>query len=540
MHQAQHQKKLSDLRHKRAKDEENNPNEKREMVIQGAVLKCPYCPVEGKLVVTSNTLKLQDQFWATEGDKNNMINLQFPGTCGHPNFAGKPPPPCMSVINLEPWRNMGTNYIQEQLNLVKESYITCNPVPNVAIAQPERNVAGLTAQGSIGGIEVVNAYWCDDTTGKNPTSNLLFKKNNNKAYIFIKFTDTTPYTKYKLKIYDHDLGLGNDDEIYTKDYIVTYKDTVITVDITGAIFDEGMDNDIDKILRRIDLYFKIELDGGREEEYCNEAEKRLKVHLVRYIPKIMELKGWTKGQALQERWFGRNSTDLRKDYADIANIISMDWVLSYKRAKVVYDKMINDKIWINTKGQTALINEINKMKLTLPTEVGAKVDFGDFSITETRNSKGEKAPAIDIYHYQERAFESDSMPSTEDLDDLFAALANFVFRMAARGTIKRETKLTYKITITEVGIYVHDSFDFIDEGIGKVFSQRLGNWSAKEMDVNSNIIFKGSSYYAVDNASYRLYSRDTRKGSDFFVYSDVKTTTVNDSFSAFIFQLISK
>ena len=130
---------------KKEREAQDSPAEKREVVMHGASLKCKYAQALGKLVVTSNELLLQDQKWATEGDGNNMVNLQFAGTCGHPKWPQRKmtPPPCMAVIKLSPWQNVGTNFVQEQKNLVKESYIECEPEFNAAKAKPIPKVTSI-------------------------------------------------------------------------------------------------------------------------------------------------------------------------------------------------------------------------------------------------------------------------------------------------------------------------------------------------------------------------------------------------------------
>lgn len=145
----QHNARLSQKRAEREKkDSEDSPSEKREVVMHGAKLKCEYAQQLGELKVTSNELMLQDQLWATEGDGNNMVNLQFKGTCGHPKWPAQnmQPPPCMSVIKLSPWQNLGTTVVQEQKVLVKESTITCNPDFNSAVASPIPKVASVAAK----------------------------------------------------------------------------------------------------------------------------------------------------------------------------------------------------------------------------------------------------------------------------------------------------------------------------------------------------------------------------------------------------------
>jgi len=141
-----HNEKLNQKRAERQrKDVEDSPSEKREVVMHGAKLKCEYAQGLGKLVVTSNELQLQDKLWATQGDGNNMINLQFKGTCGHPKWPAKniQPPPCMSVIKLSPWEKLGETIVQDQKVLVKESCITCNPDFNTAKASAIPQVASI-------------------------------------------------------------------------------------------------------------------------------------------------------------------------------------------------------------------------------------------------------------------------------------------------------------------------------------------------------------------------------------------------------------
>lgn len=154
-----HNSKLEQKRAERKeKDSGDSPSEKREVVMHGAKLKCEYAQGLGDLVVTSNELQLQDKLWATEGDGNNMVNLQFKGTCGHPKWPAKnmQPPPCMSVIKLSPWEKLGTTIVQNQKVLVKESCISCNPDFNSATASPIPNVESIAIKAAP---MIINAYF---------------------------------------------------------------------------------------------------------------------------------------------------------------------------------------------------------------------------------------------------------------------------------------------------------------------------------------------------------------------------------------------
>ena len=141
-----HQEKLNQKREERKKkDSEDTPSEKRELVMHGAKLKCEFADGLGELEITSNEILLQDKLIATEGDGNNMVNLQFKGKCNHPKWPAQnmSPPPCMSVIKLTPWQNLGSGYMQNQKVLVKESCITCDPIFNSAVAKPITKVASI-------------------------------------------------------------------------------------------------------------------------------------------------------------------------------------------------------------------------------------------------------------------------------------------------------------------------------------------------------------------------------------------------------------
>lgn len=522
-----HTAKLQQKREeKKKKDGEDSPSEKRALVIHGAELKCPYAPGKGKLAVTSNEINLQDKLCATEGDGNNMLNLQFKDNCGHPKWAGKPAPPCISVIKLSPWQNVGTSHVQEKKVLVKESYITCDPAPNAAAPKPIAAVKSIAAKNGDDCNFIIDAYWVSDMAGTR-TSNLPYRSNNdNTARILIKFTKSAIGKKYKIKVRDDDPGT-TDELIIESEKTVRFEETIFSFDLTGALFEKGDEE-------RIELYFEVKVADCKSREFCNSGDNvRLKVHLVRYIPKIMKDKGWIKGFELQEKWFFGLKNDNPGKYADISNIIKMDWVLGFPRAKAVYDKMIKEKIWVNDKGKSALVKEIRKMNLKMPTGILQATYFGDLSTGKSVNFKNEVAPKIDLHHYQERPFTENKDPKDSDLDDLYAALANFVFRLAAKGYIVRNNN-SYGIFIKEIGIYVRDSFDYNDDDFDittfhTYASQPLGYWSPEKN--GASVSRKDMTYSFIQNSNYQDYRNDTGLGHDFLVYSDVKTIAVDDSFT---------
>ena len=93
-----------------------------------AKLFCPYSsfPV-GDIRVTSNTISMQDNYWAMVRDKNGSLNILFKGVCLAPSQPKPPlsPPPCASVINLGDWKGYSDVHVNNDYALVKSSTIMC-------------------------------------------------------------------------------------------------------------------------------------------------------------------------------------------------------------------------------------------------------------------------------------------------------------------------------------------------------------------------------------------------------------------------------
>ncbi|MEM0940633.1 MAG: DUF4280 domain-containing protein [Bacteroidota bacterium] len=92
-------------------------------VCNGAKIKCPLCNgPEGQLMVTSNQIKLQGNFFATEKD-NQKANLLFSGTCKKSPFQSSP---CAGVISPGAWQPVADTKIQGAAALLEDSRIMCN------------------------------------------------------------------------------------------------------------------------------------------------------------------------------------------------------------------------------------------------------------------------------------------------------------------------------------------------------------------------------------------------------------------------------
>lgn len=498
-------------------------------VINGAKIKCSLCTKpEGTLMVTSNVVGVQDQFWATEADKGKP-NLLFQGNCT--KFSNNPPP-CMGVIAPIQWQNTALGMkVNGNAPLLESSTIMCatGGVPITIADTTQQSVpTNLQSMGESGASvpapeetaepEIIEAYWVDKDMNKETTLDY-----NEKARIRIK-TENALGKKITVKVYESDFGPMNDDFIWEHEWTLENSDTILSFNITPNMFIKGEED-------LVHFYFTLQIEDLDEEEFSNDDADYLQVHLVRYVPKVMRALGWNIGAALQDEWFSRSASANPTSNTPDLSIVKMDWALKFDRARTVYNTMVNGKVWVSTRGKIALVKEIKRMhsdgKINYPTTENSSTSFGVFDRSIITHS-GVEIPTFDKYHYQESPANIDAWSTTdEDLDDLYAALANFVFRMAAGGSITKK-KHHYEISVNTVVFYVRDSFDFIDGGfVGTLMSQPLGYWSIKENKVTTE---NKDEYRYINNESYRDYRAAMGIGGDFILFSDLKYKTVNDSF----------
>lgn len=226
------------------------------------------------------------------------------------------------------------------------------------------------------------------------------------------------------------------------------------------------------------------------------------------IPRIMRGQHWFNGATLMETWFSRPSAVKPRYSAPDTTTVTMAWALTFTRAKEVYDKLIQEKIWANAAAQPVLAAMLRRNGLL----TGAARHFGDMS-----------QPATAL-HPDQVNFRT---VGGNTLDGMLAALGHFAFYVSVAGDLtpvvgaagdggSSPLPAAYRVAITEIGVYIVDSYDF--EG-----DQDLGYWDDSDDTVSGWNPLTGKS---VGNADFRDWRAKTGRGGDFLVYSDVKRTTL--------------
>ena len=372
--------------------------------------------------------------------------------------------------------------------------------------------------------KILEAYWCDENEAK---TTLLAHKAN--AYVLIK-AENLDGKKVTIKVFEYDTGESNDDFIHEYEWTYSRTNMRYFLDVSPEMFVKGEED-------LVHFYFTLAIEDADPVPYCNADDKHLKIHLVRYVPEIMTSLGWDVGAKLQDEWFGREANDDPDLVEPDLSIVKMDWALGFSDAKAAHDSIFTRKLWVSTNGKPALIKEIKRMVtdgiVTLPTKAGSSAEFGVFrnSVITHKHKKAPKAgriPTFDKYHYNESPYNEGYMSALfSSLDGLTAGLANFVFRMSSGGTITK-TETGYTIKVTKVATYVRDSFDFIDED--ETDPQTLGYWNMEKQKVSKTPGVISSGYRHIENPSYRNYRDEFNMGGDYRLFSDLKYTTVSDSF----------
>src|SRR5262249_18511796 len=100
--------------------------------------------------------------------------------------------------------------------------------------------------------------------------------------------------------------------------------------------------------------------------------------LVDIVLSDMEFDGWTQAVALLKTWSQRPPAIKPQYSAAVTNVVTMDLILGFPRAKEVYDLILKDRIWSNPKS----IERIAAFLKARPRTAGQA--FGDLSMPVER------------------------------------------------------------------------------------------------------------------------------------------------------------
>lgn len=229
------------------------------------------------------------------------------------------------------------------------------------------------------------------------------------------------------------------------------------------------------------------------------------------IPRLMRHpnQNWVKAPTLLEKWFSRPSAIYPNYSEPDTSTVTMDWVLSFPRARAVYDRMMEERVWVNEAAQGQIAEMLRRKGML----VEAQHSFNFLHLPAIR---------LDPDYVQNRPvlYDLNTAP-----DDLMGALGRFRLRIAIAGSVSPSAPPLnpgHVVIVNEIGVYAWDSFDFQEE-------QLLGCWNEVQ---NSFRLVGAPGWECVSNETFRNYRTRTGRGGDFLIFSDVRRVRLNnpDSF----------
>ncbi|MFB9076279.1 DUF6402 family protein [Flavobacterium procerum] len=362
---------------------------------------------------------------------------------------------------------------------------------------------------------IKNAYW-SDKHGKKIKCLLYSVKT---VYVCVNLLKKAKGKKINI-VYKEYNAVSDTELKRDTSYTIQNDDLQQLCPITFTINDYTIEDEDDVS----EYIFEIKID---DEKYVNNTEK-LKVHAVIYIPEIMKSLGWNYAFKSQEDWFNGAQNNYPWESIPKISDFTMGWALSFERFKQNYNENLNK--WKNPNSLESLKKEIGKMVkdgyAEYPTSKKTITTFGLSNIAnaelvdsviqpeEFKNEKTKsvnvKIPLFDKYYFTSFPYKESKFSA---LDDFFGSIANCNIRFVAKGTMEFKELARTEVTVTELGVYIRDGFDYVGD-------QPLGYWSLKDKKASKNILSGGNFRY-INNESYRDYRKDSGKGEDFYRYSNI-------------------
>jgi hypothetical protein len=222
----------------------------------------------------------------------------------------------------------------------------------------------------------------------------------------------------------------------------------------------------------------------------------------------MRNRGWQMGARLMDQWFEREASTNRDAVPADETTVTLEWILSFKRARVVYDQAIAEHIWVNDAAKLVIAKWLDKN--------------GKFKRWPTRFGNFQK-PIKDLHedHIQNRVAGYDLIYVDGYFwDDLLVSLGRFTFYFVVAGRVT-PMKAGHLVSVEKVGVYVRDSYDF--QG-----SQSLGAWKLPDWAE----VLEFPSSCEVGNNTFRNWRDDYNRGGDYYILTDLRIMETSDHFMA--------
>lgn len=253
------------------------------------------------------------------------------------------------------------------------------------------------------------------------------------------------------------------------------------------------------------------------------------IEFIPLIPDIMRKKGWNTAAELMEYWFKRSGKTYKLEFDKIKSLSKkqgddIDKLINEWKNPSFFDKSFVDYIYSPSHPRSLLVRELGRLDSngTSILSVGGVFDH-TYSELLPKNTEGWAVGADETktMHWIHDAIIAPSV--FDDIGEYAAAIERGALRLVAKGSVS-VSNLTAKITITGVGIYFRDSYDFYDDPGG---NQSLGCWRETVPYVSSTCYSNtDGSWKNISNATFRQYNLSNSRAEtagNYRIFSEMKT-----------------
>ena len=212
--------------------------------------------------------------------------------------------------------------------------------------------------------------------------------------------------------------------------------------------------------------------------------------------------GWLYLAAFLRKWFAGKASDDKT--ARPPSFVEWDWLLSFSRAEVAWQNLMNPMLLFSGNARAALAGYLDADGLL--SEEGGTFDYTGLS-WETMHS---------------RQFQFVVVPEYPLADGLTASIGAFGLYALAKGYVEPAGE-RWRIAVTGVSFYLRDNFDFEGE-------QALGHFDCEKREFEDALSVVAPN---IANSDFREFRSRHGKGGDFYVLASPREV---DGFVEYIYE----
>lgn len=295
-----------------------------------------------------------------------------------------------------------------------------------------------------------------------------------------------------------------------------------------------------------DTYLVREFEKTRYQREDYYSAINIEPISISQIPRAMSRMGWKKSAALMKRWLETPAWKCPESWKDGKELpeglyipdehcddktITMSWLMNYTFAAEAVNKLLNERAL-----SPAGLGVTTKRLERLGWDGKGSYTFGRKNILGRPSMSARELEQK--YQNNFLAVGDNLAPHVvvDTLDDVYGSLGTYNLKVAVIGTASRGIDNKVYFEPSHAGVYVKDFYDFNNDG---AWDQPLGLWTedgiltrgqSVRSVLNRDTVRLGKKTMKVSkvfNSDFLNYRKETGKGGDFIVFSDVLWVKMN-------------